>query len=144
MKLVNSNEKLLNKEDVLYIVGENIGFSNDAKEEVATALEFIRKADDFLQVGNTLFMYNVRDGIAYGQVFNGDTGRNFINNCKRYFAHLQERQVVEFNAVASDSISRCLHIFKRLLRSTDSHLKIFTIRNRSFMKLAIGLEPLKI
>ena len=142
MRVVDSNITQLSQEEVLYVVGENIGFTKDCVVEIAEALEAIDRSDDFVQLGNTLFIYSMLNDRASGQVFNADTGRNFINNCKNYFARLQQKGVQEFEATADCSISKCLKIFQRLLSNTDSNLRTFDMPNKSFMLLQVGKEGL--
>lgn len=143
LKVVDSRVKTLDMADLLLLVADNIGLGGDKDLVITEGLDAIHNADDAFQVGNTLFVYNLFNGRANGQVFNGDTGPNFIRNCVTYFHWLQHRQLKEFEATADHSISRCLSIFARLLRGSDSTLETLRLPDKSLMKLNIGHQPLR-
>lgn len=143
MRVVDSRVKTLELADLLLLVADNIGLGGDKDLVITKGLDAVHEADDALQVGNTLFVYNLLNGRANGQVFNGDTGPNFIRNCVTYFHWLQHRKVKEFEATADHSISRCLSIFARLLRGSDSTLETLRLPDKSLMKLNIGQRPLR-
>ena len=142
MMVVDSKkDRVLTQEEILRVVGANMGFGHYDKDTIIN--EFLTQfnvVDDIVQIGNTIFLYTLSENKANGQVFNADTGRNFIANCVMYFGRLQEKGVKDFSALADCSISKCLNIFNRLLSGTDSTLLIFKDADKSFMKLFVGSD----
>lgn len=143
LRVVDSRAQTLPLTDVLLVVAENIGLGGDPDTVLSAGVDVINEADDMFQIGNTLFIYNLVNGRANGQVFNADTGPNFIRNCVTYFHWLQHKQVKQFEATADQSISRCLRIFARLLKGSDSTLETFELPDKSLMKLNIGQQPIR-
>jgi hypothetical protein len=144
MMVVDSKkDKVLALKELLQVVGGNIGFGADDKTKVVDqCVKHLYQMDDFVQIGNTIFIYDVVNGRANGQVFNADTGKNFIVNCVAYFGRLQAHNVTHFTAVADCSIRRCLYIFGRLLKRTDSKITIFPLPDKSYMHLIVGSQKL--
>ena len=85
LRVVDSREQALPLTDVLLVVAENIGLGGDPDTVLSAGVDVINEADDMFQIGNTLFVYSLVNGRANGQVFNADTGPNFIRNCVTYF-----------------------------------------------------------
>jgi len=145
MMVVDSKkDRILTQKEILEVVGNNMGFGYHDKDTIISKfLSQFSLVDDVVQIGNTIFLYTLSEEKANGQVFNADTGRNFIANCIAYFRRLQEREVKDFSALADCSISKCLNIFNRLLANTDSTLLIFKDADKSFMKLFVGSDEVR-
>jgi hypothetical protein len=145
MMVVDSKkDRVLTQKEILEVVGANMGFGHYDKDAIIN--EFLTQfdvVDDVVQIGNTIFLYTLSKNKANGQVFNADTGRNFIANCITYFRRLQKRGVKDFSALADCSISKCLSIFNRLLSGTDSTLLVFKNADMNFMKLLVGSDRIR-
>jgi hypothetical protein len=145
MVVVDSKkDRVLTQKEILEVVGANMGFGHYDKDAIIN--EFLTQfdvVDDVVQIGNTIFLYTLSKNKANGQVFNADTGRNFIANCITYFRRLQKRDVKDFSALADCSISKCLSIFNRLLSGTDSTLLVFKNADMNFMKLLVGSDRIR-
>tara|TARA_R110000744_G_C19344376_1_gene559775 strand:- start:1785 stop:2240 length:456 start_codon:yes stop_codon:yes gene_type:complete len=130
MMVVDSKrDRVLTQEEILRVVGANIGFGATDKEFViGECLAFIRKDSmDYTQKGNTIFVTRYFGDLAELQVFTADTAKNLIRSCLEYFKYLRDKGVVQCTVIIEGSLIRIVNVFKRHAYKMNATVKRYSL-----------------
>ena len=153
MPVVDSNTQLL---DTSTVIANRLAMAMEETSDrktplqaqlLAVARESSMDNTDVIQIGNTVFIGHRGTGKASkamsGYVYNSDTGRNFVNNSIKYLAYLQDKGINRYSTPISKQARPVHEIIKRKLMNTDTEMFAKFYKDRTYLFIRIGEDPLK-